>query len=413
MKRRNEVYLRPAMVNMVEEDGKIWAALLNRNGICEIDKATRRARICKVFEGEPLIKDFLYSNVEKVGNYLVFSPWDAENIAIYDLKNISVTYLSLKNFEKNLKENRDGAKFWNIVRYQSNVYLLGYSYPAIVRINTDVMAVEYITDWVEAVEESIEQGDNSGYFGDGYVVVGDLALLPVGCTNAILELNMKTSTTKLRKLNVSMKGIGGIASADGEIIWLVGRGDKTNRVSCWNRRANAVKEIPLKEEDESAIAPFYAPICGASKVFLMPSTASCIYEINIETGEISKCKDLEMPGERENSLWPYWRTMAPRLQADRLIYLTCDDLGWHEYNITTGELQSYYVYLEEEMKELEKYFNAIYTKQKSENFIFSEMKIPLEYFMDRAGEEKKGGCFEKNTHCMIGRKIYDRICGRG
>lgn len=44
-----EFYTRPVSMNMVEENGKIWMALLNTNGICEVDRAAQQGRICGIF----------------------------------------------------------------------------------------------------------------------------------------------------------------------------------------------------------------------------------------------------------------------------------------------------------------------------------------------------------------------------
>ncbi len=52
MKTYGEVYARAAALNIAEDDGRIWMALLNRNGICEVDKETDHARIVKTFEGK-------------------------------------------------------------------------------------------------------------------------------------------------------------------------------------------------------------------------------------------------------------------------------------------------------------------------------------------------------------------------
>lgn len=111
MKEYSDVYVRFAVMNMVEEDGKIWMALLNRNGICEVDKATRQAKIRKVFDGELLTRKFLYSKTEKVGDNLVFAPWDAESIAVYNLKDDAVTYFPLNARPQKLKESSVEAKF--------------------------------------------------------------------------------------------------------------------------------------------------------------------------------------------------------------------------------------------------------------------------------------------------------------
>lgn len=253
---------------MVEDSEKMWMTLLNRNGICEIDKAMGCARICKTFAEEALDKEWLYCCVEKVGNQLIFSPGTAGNIAIYDLETDLISYIPLKYKEYNYRENQDGAKFWNIFRHHTNVYLLGYSYPAIVKVDMKSKKVTYITDWVKLVEENIEIGDDNGYFGDGYVIVDDLALVSVGCMNAVLTINLKTDCTTLRILNVPMKGIGGIASEDGENIWMVGKGNITNRVCRWNMQTGRIDEYLLPDEDEHIVDPFFAPVCIGSKVFL-------------------------------------------------------------------------------------------------------------------------------------------------
>ena len=176
-----EVYRRVGAMNMSEEDGKLWMALLNRNGICEVDTAKKTARICRLFDDEPLSKECLYSHVRKVNDYLIFAPARAEKIAVYNLRMDSVAYIPLKPLEQEGKENSGEAKFWNIIQYQSEVYLLGYSYPAIIKINVESMEVTYISDWVETVEEYIEYGDICGYFSEGYVFVEDKVLIPVGC----------------------------------------------------------------------------------------------------------------------------------------------------------------------------------------------------------------------------------------
>lgn len=407
MKKYNPTYLRLAAMNMVEENGKLWMSLLNRNGICEVDIATRRAKIRNIFYCGSLFQRFLYGRTEKVGDNLVFAPWNAEKIAVYNLGKDVMMYIPLNKRKQRLKESSDEAKFWNLMRHRSTVYLLGYSYPAIIKIDMEDLSVEYITDWVDEVEENIDEGDDNGYFGDGYMIVNDLALLPIGCMNAVLELNLKTADTRLRKLDIPMKGIGGIGSANGENIWLVGRGDRTNWLSCWNIRTNEIKEIQLNEEDGNVMDPFYAPICTESKVFLMPISASGIYEMNMDTGELMKCNILDVQaGKKAKPLWPYWKTMAPRLHDGKLFYLTCDELKWNEYNVETGELQSYYVSWEEEPEEMERYFADLYTKQKENDSVFSEMDIPLECFVDGVCREDDKELRKKNRYCSVGREIW-------
>ena len=68
----NKAYFRAGAWSRAEENGKIWMALKNRNGICEIDKKTLCGKIIKYFESELLADDDLYSHIEKVGNTLKY-----------------------------------------------------------------------------------------------------------------------------------------------------------------------------------------------------------------------------------------------------------------------------------------------------------------------------------------------------
>lgn len=398
MEKYNEIYMRPSGMHMVEEDGKAWMALLHRNGICEIDTKTRKARLCKIFEGEPLDGECLYCYVEKIGDRLFFSPGLAQRIAIYDLKKKTITYIPIKNADKYSE-----IKFWNIIRYQSDVYFLAYTYPAIIKLNMETMETEYITDWLEEIEESLPVDGSNGYFSDGYVMYDERALIPVNCMKAVLELDLKTAHTEIRRLKVSMRGIGGLSSSDGENIWLVGRGSRADRVACWNRKTGGIKEILLKEIDEDMPAPFFAPICTGAKVYLMPMLASYIYEIDENEKKIEKCRAM---GAAKGSLWT-WTTMATRLRGDQLTFIMGADFGWHKYNVETGEFADYFICMEENKEEIRRYFDTVYSRYKEEQYsVISETRVPLEYFLDRAVEMDTQLPDWIEREILFGKKIY-------
>lgn len=404
MSKYNRVYSRPIALNMVEENGKVWMALANRNGICEVNLETKKAKIIKTFSNESLAHEILYNCIEKINNYLVFAPGLAKKIAIYNLEDNSLIYIPLKKMEDEYKENQNESKFWNIIRHDSSVYLLGYSYPAIIKINMISMEVSYITDWVEEAENNINIGDDSGYFSDGHIIIGNSILIPMGCMKAILELDLKTSQTKIRKLNVTMEGIGGLSSIDKENIWLVGRKNKTNWISCWNIKTNKIKEIPFKEMNDNIFDPFYAPICTPSKVFLFPISSSYIYEIDINNLNIKKSKicreERYIP-----SLWPRWKTAAPRFLGNHLKFLSCTDLCWYEYDIFTEEIKKYFIDIEEDG--MEKYFDAMYLNMEGKNTILSERILPLKYFINRPLNSNEK--MIRNKEYQIGKRIYDNF----
>lgn len=409
MKAYNETYYtKPIAMNMVEDNGKIWMSLLNRNGICEIDKVRGEARICRIFDGEPYDGKFLYSYVVKVSHYLIFSPWEAKNIAIYNLECDSMIYIPLKKIEHQ-NGHYQKIKFWNIIQHNSDVYLLGYDYPAIVKVNLDSRQVTYITDWVDEVERNVQSEDISGYFADGHVIVGNQALISVACMNAVLELDFETGNTKIIKIDVPMGGIGGIASADGVNIWLVGKRSKTNRVCCWNIRTDRVSEYCIEDEKDDIYDPFYAPICTEKKIYFMPISASAIYEFDVVSKKIVKNRSLDIfLKKEENMRMLWWKTLASRIEKNLLIFINCDDLKWYEYNVTTGEIRNYIVRLEETMRSIDQFFDAVCLKYKKNNFIIPEKEIPLKYVVNNMELEKKV-LWDMDIECLIGGKIYEQL----
>ncbi len=386
MKTYSEIYARAAALDMVEDGGRIWMPLLNRNGICEVDKETGHARLVKLFDEEGLYKGCLYWCVEKAGQYLVFAPGVAEKIAIYDTVQGALSYIPLRTAGQNCRQSQSEIKFCSIFQYGTDIYLQGYSYPAIVRINIKTMETTYITDWLEEVDAGIKEGDSDGYFSHGCVVSGDHVLFPIGCISAVLQLDLKTADTKVIKLKTSMKGIGGMFSPDGNYVWMVGRGSGTNRVACWNRQTGQIKEFEadgVKDIQEPQSQMFYEPVCVGDKILLLPFSAACdsIYEICADTGEIKKSGIMEDSLKNTGiGLWPWYRIIAPMVTGDLLTFITGDDFCWHEYHIATGESRHYYVCFEDEKKQ-EEYFHAVFSNREELNGLLLETWIPLRHFI--------------------------------
>lgn len=103
--------------------------------------------------------------------------------------------------------------------------------------------------------------------------------------------------------------------------------------------------------------------------------------------------------------------MATRLHEDWLIFITGSDFGWHEYSMETGKSEDYYIYMEENEKEIERYFDTIYSKYKEEKYpVIPEIRVPLEYFLDRVLEMGEQFSDKVSHEILFGKKIYAHTC---
>ena len=77
----------------------------------------------------------------------------------------------------------------------------------------------------------------------------------------ILELDLDTDEIRFVKLNLSLDGIGGIASENNRIVWMVGRGHIVNKIIKWDIENDVIKEIDCPLDEKNCLVPFYAPLC--------------------------------------------------------------------------------------------------------------------------------------------------------
>ena len=83
-------------------------------------------------------------------------------------------------------------------------------------------------------------------------------------------------------------------------------------------------------------------------------------------------------------------------------------LRWHEYNVVTGESQEYFIELEENSEQLEKYFEVIYAEAREKAETLSEIKISLEFFVNMVLKTKDIILHQLGENDLVGTKIYEQ-----
>ena len=408
MEKCGEIYTRVAVQDLLEDEDTIWMSLADRNGICKKEKKDPRAFIIGTFPKEELTKSELYFGAEKAGDKLVFVPNSADYIAIYSLTEGSVQYIPLEmnRMEEELKQ--DGKiKFWGRFHVGEIVYLLGYRFPAIIRIDTNTMDTLYITDWRGGGENQIFLREGGGFFSEGCIVKEEKALIPMACMNAVLELDLLTSRTRILRLDISGEGISGMASSDGENIWIAGIGKSA--LFCWNLKNRQIDKIVTLNSTGQGGLPFHAPVCTDSRVYLMPIWPNHIYEVDINARRISTYDALEekITGIKNKK---NIQTIAPRMEGELLKFIVTRDFKWYEFNTKTGECKSFYLRIENTGRWLNEYFDCVFSKEQYERAVFGENEMSLPYFLSRVEKGNLVGASSRNNLCY-GSQIYHMLWG--
>lgn len=146
-------------------EGTIWGALVSFNALVRISMDTWKVQFVAQFPEEDEKGIRLFGGAEYYQGKVIFCPMRAKNIVIYDTEKNSFHSIPLDmDIVKNNKVYKKDYKTEDIVLYHDYAYIVGASYPAIIRISLQDMSVKYITQPFEELDKRIGDYSN-GYFG--------------------------------------------------------------------------------------------------------------------------------------------------------------------------------------------------------------------------------------------------------
>lgn len=269
---------------MCEDESGMWFVIEDHNLLCRLDKKTGIIhQECSL----PGINDGTFAPYAGMciwNEYVVIAPWRGKAIvSIYHVGEKTLQEISLKHLV-----NDNVGKFSMCFAYKDYVYLMGFGYPAIVRINMHSFEPEYMTDWVAYLDGD---GSRSTKFYLAYgEIIGNTAVVPFAEAPGILKVDLETGSTHAIAIPSSARGFAGLTCADG-IYCLADRYE--NRIIFWESDTNALSEIRIVGEEEKQQRLFVDLVAVQEKVLLLPRKATHAYWVSLETKGIRKCMELE------------------------------------------------------------------------------------------------------------------------
>lgn len=178
---------------IIKIDNYLYAMLRKINAFIKIDLGDGSVCFIGSVPNEKIVKDRLYSDLVYFNGKIYFVPLSADEIAVYDIKNDifekipfadNKTIYNSKIFKKDYKFSKGLVK-------ENYVYFFSCTYPAILKLNIKTNCIEYVTNWVKAVENKIT------YFNDGYMrsffYDDNLSIyFPMCCENFIMKYDLST-----------------------------------------------------------------------------------------------------------------------------------------------------------------------------------------------------------------------------
>lgn len=374
-----------------EAENKMWGCLSDKNAICEIDKVTKKVRVLGHYPQRRLAESELSATVIGVYEKIVFVPLAADDIAVYDRTSDELIFIPIrKNHEKRHEIYQEHMKFRRAFVYKDDIFLLGYSYPAILQFNINTLEIRYLTEWVDMIEPYIEKGDNLGYFKEGCSFYGAQVYLPLGCCSGLMKIELEKMQYEYIHINAGTHGFGSLTDHNGTF-YMTGRSGKEREVIIWNKYSKSIRKIQIP------VAYYYAPIVYNENVFLFSFNGSGVIQLKEDSDSFKEYKFPEAFVSEKNTLDLHVITV--KCSGKKLVFQMGGSRKWYEVDLDSKIINESVYCLENEqfLSQSWSEYCDVKIKQLLKEKICTEI-LPMEEYLTRiANMENKNDIQKKHS----------------
>jgi len=313
--------------NQLDDGTYHWFTLYRENALLKMNKLTWET---EYVVGIPRITDgrtpVCVEIVECQGKIFIASSSD-DSITVFNKNTYQLTKLALKAMK-----NPRAYRFRMACSCSEFVYMFGFSYPAIIKINSITLEVEYITDWLNSLCKQPANTDNL-FLGVGCVIDNEV-ILPAQSANSILFFDMESCTSRIFAVPSKNSGYVSICF-DGDSYWLSARHSGGTVVKWHPERGATEIEIPNGWADGD-----YWNLCYSNGyAWYFPTLGNTAFKVNVETHEVEvaepfmqECRLRTSSGDANAVNY-----IMARAEGD-VIYAHTGESNTHiSYNTKTGE----------------------------------------------------------------------------
>lgn len=363
---------------IAEEEGRAWFARTKANGLYEYEKEGKYAKLLTHFSDYAIDKNFLYVDIVKAGSVLVLAPLSASKIILYNLATDKAEYVELMPVANGKRvKYTGGANFLKCYAHRGSVYLFGFEYPAILKIDVNTKQVVYFTEWVKEVEQRISKTFvPMGYVSD-YVIVGDYLWALCECADVVLRLDLRTDEIEVVDICSDLDIQCGICF-DGNF-WVTGNNKSGNKLLKFNDKFVLEKEITIysvNDGGEDYNLPWqkgylatYPIIDLGEKLLLFSVYPSHVYEFDKALEQVRIHPVFEELMKNKEERFYDLPILAPRRRGDLVCFILGNDFLWNEYDFVHDILTRYEVRAEDDEELLQKSSKVLNERVSIENEI--------------------------------------------
>jgi len=310
-------------------NGSIFIIPRDINALFKISASDFSMSLVGSFPDEDVISidSVQYYSIAENNETLYFAPYNANEIALYSLKNEAFQKIPFINQEK------INMCFLGAISYNEYVFFTPYFYPAIARLNINTRELDYYSDWVNDPLLKLAP-DEKKSFCSFPIVVDNTIFLSSSYANAVIAFNMDECTSTVYEVGKKGYLYNGICF-DGENFWLAPRNNKTHVIK-WNPRIGVIKEFnEIYSGDALQGNSRCRPFCYDGFVWFMPFFAKNVIKISVHTDEVIISDEFNEYFPKNSYSEPTVKFWHVQLSDNTLYLVKSDGVTLVEYNLET------------------------------------------------------------------------------
>lgn len=279
----------------------------NFNALCWLDRMDYSLKPLHKFN-EYSTGSGAFGAIYKQDSKIWLSPGKAKEIVCYDETTNEVTKIP---YASPLKY----GNFGGIIPFEKYLFFIGNRYPAIMRIDTESMELDYYNDGLTELSQ-LDTGFHDEFFG-GTVLLGEELILASHCTNRIISFDLaKHEFHSFGEVGSALADCSGIIAENNDVLWLFPY--RSHYIRRWNRKTGECEIIDqypegfICEEDRFTGEPCFfsgiIPLDGY--VWLLPAYSNMILRLNMKEKTIEEVK-LKLPHLLDERKTAFYNRQSP------------------------------------------------------------------------------------------------------
>jgi len=249
-----------------------YASDYETNALYKVNVLNEECSYIRSFPNEDIGAKRLHSFAIYCNSEVYFIPMLGEYISIYNIETEKIKQIKIPKICMERDTYNHKLKFSSAIYRDGYIYILPFTYPGIVKLNTETKEINIISNWVT---------EDECFYRGGMCIDNDYIYIPNGRNNIVLEFNIKTEEVKLYRVGKNNNGAVCIRKWK-EYFWIVPR--LKGSVVCWDAKKNQViyeiNEYPNGFEFEKIL--FSEAVIWNDKMYLVPTSANEVLSVNAD-----------------------------------------------------------------------------------------------------------------------------------